>query len=596
MSPVERFASRTAAGDGLRLRRSGWGGLALLALFAFTAPSAAAFRGQFLCVPPDDPVYDDLEQFRALGLWEGSLELRPLTRAEVARAIRTVLEQSAASRSTGATDRAGSTVDAAAPSGAAVDAVRRERLRRLLRAWGAEGGVADEATDSLRLDVTAAVRTYTVASGLDSLADLDRRRRREHLVSLCADAAVSERFVAQWRLYEDYARQSPYRESRGWADNLPSGFRKAFTDASAGNDRAVLGLGWRWGDLRVGREDRRWGVGRRGTLFLSENAFPLDGISLRVRTRRVSGASLFAQLRRGGKNLPPDAFGPVAPPDVLANDDAWLAAHRIEVRPLRSLRLGLYEAVAYGGRGIDLGYLNPAALLVAVTQDLDHRARVDDKKVLGFDLSADVASATVYGEFLVNRVISLDVATKGDSTEISSYAQLVGLRWAEPLRLRGTSLDLEYAHLDPEVYFHHDGDPGRALLHEGEIIGHWLGPNADDVHLSFGLPPHRRFGDLRLACEQARWGIINGRRGTELGYAGLVRRQKKWITGRKEIERVYSVEWTRRDLPGPFGTRLDGEMRLARVESAGVRRDRGWQAELRLAWRGALTLRDPVWP
>jgi hypothetical protein len=282
--------------------------------------------------------------------------------------------------------------------------------------------------------------------------------------------------------------------------------------------------------------------------------------------------------------------------DPRGDRDAWLGAHRLEYRPLPQLRFGLYEAVAYGGRGLDLAYVNPVTLLAAVTQDLDNRAKVDDKKVLGFDLSADLRPVTLYGEFLINRVVSLDSATRGDSSEISSYAQLAGLRWNNPAGWRGCDLGLEYAHLDPEVYFHHDRDPGRALLHQGELIGHWLGPNADDFQADFGLPASPRWGAVRFAYEQARWGVIDGQRGLELGFAGLLRPDKQWITGRQELERIYSVTWTRRDLPTRFGMKLDGEVRAARVERAGRSRDEGWQAELRLTWHGRIVVVEPLEP
>jgi len=86
-------------------------------------------------------------------------------------------------------------------------------------------------------------------------------------------------------------------------------------------------------------------VGRRGTLFLSENPYPIDGASLRVRTRHFSGASLFGQLRRGYEA--PAGVEPV----TSEKPDAWIAAHRLEVSLGWPVRIGLYEAVAYGGRG-----------------------------------------------------------------------------------------------------------------------------------------------------------------------------------------------------------------------------------------------------
>ena len=455
------------------------------------------------------------------------------------------------------------------------------------------GGAPNSGRPVLHLDLGATLQAHFVASDLDSLSDLDRRNRRDQFLLLTADAKIGEHAYAGFRLTEDYSSQTPYRPAKGWADDFPSSFRRAFTNATARNDRAVLGYRWSWGDLRFGREDRQWGVGRHGELFISTNPFPMDGASLRVDSRHLTFLSLFAQLRRGGRNMPVDSLTAA---DPRSDRDAWLSAHRLEWRPRPTFRLGLYEAVAYGGRGIDLAYANPVTLLAAVTQDLDNRAKVDDKKVLGFDLTAERRPVTLYGEFLINRLVALDSATKGDSSQISGYAQLAGLRWNDVGGWRGSDFGVEYAHLDPEVYFHHDGDPGRALLHQGELIGHWLGPNADGFFADFGLPPHARLGEVRLGYEQLRWGVIDGRRGVDLGFAGLVRAEKRWITGRKELERVYAVTWSRRNLPARFGMNLDGEVRVARVERAGRSREDGWQAELRLRWHGRIALAEPLEP
>ncbi len=548
---------------------------------AAASPAATAPAASHLPVPTEDPILDDLEHFRALGWWHGGLGLRPLSRGEVARAVRAI------SSSASLRDVAGG------------NAERLRRIRSRVAAWGLEEDPAEGEPSLARLELRGRLRLHAVASALDTLSDLDRRARREQALLLEASGTIGRRIFATARFSEDYTHQTPHRGSRGWSDNLPRSFRRAFTDATARVDRAVIGAGWSWGDVRLGREDRIWGAGRHGALFLGENPFPLDGIGLRARTRRFQASSLFGQLRRGlDRPLPAGAAsgtGGAGAEEAGERRDAWLAAHRFEAAPRPWLRLGFYEAVAYGGRGLDLGYANPVGLLLAVTQDLDDRTGIDDKKVIGFDLSADLRPVTVYGELLINRIVSLDVATKGDSTEISSYAQLAGLRWADPFGLPGADLDVEYAHLDPEVYFHHDNDPGRSFLHEGELIGHWLGPNADDLRIALTLPPLPGRGTARLAFEQARWGVIDGHRGTALGFAGLTRREKEWITGEKEVERFVSLEWTRCGLAGPFGSSLDAGLIAAHVRRTGRTpgwKDDGWQVEARLEWSGAVSVTD----
>jgi len=559
----------------------------LVVLIAFPALLAVAFCGAAraqasLGVPPGDDAYEHLEHFRSLGLWRGDLETRPVRRSDVAEALAAIRARR------GELDGA--------------DLRRLEALERFAAGWGDAGGRAAAPGEREDGGVSALWRPgggLRFAGGpatLDSLTDLDRRLRREGLLVATLDAALGERLTAQLRFTEDYGRLTPAPNSGDWADNLPPDAGAVLDDPSARNDRAVVAWDQGWWDLRLGREDRRWGQGRRGTLFLSENPFPLDGVSFRFRTRWVSGASLLAQTRRG-QQPPPLVAGEPYPGWEHESGDAWMAAHRFTLHLPAPFTLGLYEATAWGGRGIDLGYANPAGFLVAITQDIYDRSGTDDKKVVGADLRVDLPPVTLYGEFLLDRLVAREKAEAGGDAAISSFAQLAGLRWANPLGWAGADLDLEYAHLDPQVYFHHDGDLRRAFLTEdrlgeGAVIGHWLGPNADDLFVRLGLPP-AAWGRLALSFEQARWGLIDGERGVETGFAGLLKKDKAWITGARAVERVLAASWDWRAPDRWTPGRWDGRLTVARVERSGAWSGDGWQAELRLNWRFDRIFREP---
>ena len=507
-------------------------------------------------VPVESPVYEHLEHFRALGRTSIGLEVRPVSNADVLDAI---AEIEAAARQ--------KPLDTA-------DALRLERLREALLGPAHLATSRDDAASDSALSLWrfgGGLQFFGQATGLDALPDLDRRPRRDRFFDMFLDVELPQGLYAQWRFYQEYSALTPDPGSNGWVDNLPPNLRDTLTDGSARNDLAVLGYTNRWLRAEFGRRERHWGPGRRGTLFLSENPFPLDGLSLQLRTRYVVLTSLFAQSQRG------DAMG--------LRGSAYVAAHRVEIRPPWPLRLGLFEAVAYGDRGIDLAYTNPVGFFLAMTQDIFDRSGTDDKKLIGVDVALDVRSLHVYAELLVDRVFVLDAAEEAEESPISSFAQLVGLRWANPLGWADTDLDVEYAHLDPQVYFHKDGDPTRALLSEGELIGHWLGPNADGFFVAWSSPALRRAGRLRLFFEQTRHGIVDGQRGTELGFFGLLGKDKRWITGAHAVERIWALTWERHTWPTRFGT-LDTALTAAHVGRSGAAPDDdGWLLELRLRWQ-----------
>lgn len=566
---------------------------ALLAFLAVADCVTARAQGA-LRVAPGEEIYAELAHFRALGCWDGSLELQPLRRDELARAV----EQVAGRRGE------------LAPA----DARRLARLEALVAGWlpaatGAAPAPRAPGADPPGLwELSAGLRFHGGPTDLDSLVLEDRRPRRKGLLQLGLEAELDHRLTAQLHFYEDYSRFSRGAGDGGWVDNLPLAADDILQEPSARLDRAVLAWGGDWAELRLGREDRRWGQGRRGSLFLSAHPFPLDGISFHFRTRYIAGASLFAQTQRG-PNPPSVIPGEPFPPDSTQADvpgEAYVAVHRIELRPPGPLSLGLYEAAAYGGRGIDLGYLNPVAFLVALTQDIADQSGTDDKKVVGADARLDLPPFTLYGEFLLDRLVAFDSAEPaGDGAGISSFAELAGLLWASPFGLAGADLELEAVHLDPQVYFHHDRDIRRAFLRddrlgEGRLLGHWLGPNADGLYAALRLPPAARWGRFGLEFEQCRWGLVDGRRGEEFGFIGLAKRDKAWLVGERSIERVWRLVWERRDWRAPVAGRLDLRCGLARVERSGlwpadaggrVPGD-GWQLEFVLDWRLARRLRS----
>ena len=153
-------------------------------------------------------------------------------------------------------------------------------------------------------------------------------------------------------------------------------------------------------------------------------------------------------------------------------------------------------------------------------------------------------------------------------------------------------LDLEYAHLDPQVYFHHDQDPRRHLLSEGELLGHWLGPNADGFYAALSLPAAG--GRLRLDFEQCRWGLLDGLTGLEAGFTDMTRGEKRWLTGQLASERMLGLHWERawrEDSP----VRMDTRLSVARVARGGEWSGGGWLLELELKARIGRLFEEGVW-
>ncbi|MCP4549911.1 MAG: capsule assembly Wzi family protein [bacterium] len=540
--------------------------------------------GETLSVPTGADIHDELEHFMSLGLWRGSLAQRPLSRRDLTAIVAEIVANSEG-----------------------LSVVELERLAALERyvaerTWRRKAdAIPDDRFPASIWETGLGLQFFGGPSTVDSLIDPNHRPRRKGMIKLSLNAELAGQLSAELRFYENYSKLTSRPNADDWVDNLAVDFRGLFTDPFARLNRAVIGWDNDWLRFRFGREDRKMGQGRWGTLFLSENPFPLDGLSSRITTRYLSLYSLVAQNRRGPQ--PPSGLEGDILPDYI-NGDAWIAAHRIELRPPGPLTVGIFEAAAWGGRGLDLAYANPVGFLVSMTQDIWDRSRTDDKKVVGADFRLNLAPVSLYGEFLLDRLVALDAAEKGESAGISSFGELVGLRWASPPGLAGADLDLEYVHIDPQVYFHHDGDPRRFLLtedtyNEGALLGHWLGPNTDGLFVALSLPPRGRLGRLRLEYQKLRYGMLDGMTGTQMGFIDMKRSEKGWISGEVAGLQVCRLTWRRNDLRFGLPGLLDADLSLAHINRTGAwssvitdERESGWQIELRLNWRTIARLSD----
>lgn len=242
-----------------------------------TAASAQdAFR-----VPVRDVVYEELEHFRALGAWSGGFDMRPVLRSEVLAVL-----------------------DSLSLRREALDPMDRDRLDRLLERtapWrrAQESAPVRAGRPASYFEVGGGLQFFGGPSDLADVTLVSRRPRLEYLYVGSLRAEVATRWTADLRIYGDYGRFTSRPNRHDWVDNLPTGLDRLTIDPSIRLDRAVIGYAGDWAEVRFGREDRRWGVGRRGGLFLTDNPFPLDGLSLRVRTGVFTATSLFAQSQRG---------------------------------------------------------------------------------------------------------------------------------------------------------------------------------------------------------------------------------------------------------------------------------------------------------
>jgi hypothetical protein len=213
---------------------------------------------------------------------------------------------------------------------------------------------------------------------------------------------------------------------------------------------------WR---LDLGRARLRWGPGRHNAMLLDDATPPFDQVRLQARFGPVHFTSVAAELRPSQ----------LLPSDPLLRE-RYLAAHRLEVAVHERLTVALSEALVFGDRGFDLGYLNPLTVLF-VTQanegDRDNAiASADGKLLLPHGLE-------LHGELALD---DLNLR-RGLRNYGNKVAVLAGFLWLEPFGARDWDLEAEWSWASQFTYTHLI--PINRYEHFGGSLGSRTGPDSD---------------------------------------------------------------------------------------------------------------------
>ena len=223
-------------------------------------------------------------------------------------------------------------------------------------------------------------------------------------------------------------------------------------------------------NIEIGKDEIAWGPGYRGNPAISSNMLPENMIRFNLRFKRFKFTSLhsFLSSSLGSK---------------------YLAAHRLDILIKPGIVFGAGETVIYGNRNVELAYLNP----IMPYHVAEHHLGDKDNNNLFFDLNVTlIPCVKAYAELFVDDMNSSKNPFKYFGTKLGFLA---GAHWVNPLGLDNSDFRLEYTRIDPYVYTHWDSM--NIYTNYDNVIGNWMGPDADDLFVQFGINFHR---DVRLEC------------------------------------------------------------------------------------------------
>jgi hypothetical protein len=223
-------------------------------------------------------------------------------------------------------------------------------------------------------------------------------------------------------------------------------------------------IAWRgeWMTLAFGRQTIRWGPGIRGALLLSDTS----GVKPMVRLAAEFGWLRFVQVNAL-------LAGPRDTEKPYRTVPKFLAAHRLEVIPLRWLNLAVSESVVYS-QDFDVKYLNPVDVYF-----LDDNLSPQNNRNVSLETSlVPWQGFEIYGELFVDDFQPQE-GKKAFKRWNTKGGVLGGMMWVDPLAFRDLDVSFEYAFVNQFAYTH--GTAETRYTDGDVVLGHVIGTDAESL-------------------------------------------------------------------------------------------------------------------
>jgi len=213
----------------------------------------------------------------------------------------------------------------------------------------------------------------------------------------------------------------------------------------------------------LGRQTLFWGPSHSGSLVLSDNSPSFDMLMFQGKIWNVKFTSFSAVLDKmwNEHGDPPYRY--------LAN--RFLSGHRLDWLVNKKLELGLSEMLLYAGEAqyMDFQYLNPILPYYAN----QYNSNLDDNSLVSIDaIYRPTKKLKTYMQFLVDDFNYTD-------HDPNALGYIFGIYLSD--FINRTDLLAEYTRIDTWTYTHLE--PENQYTHYGWVIGHYLGPDADQILL-----------------------------------------------------------------------------------------------------------------
>ncbi|MBD3184504.1 hypothetical protein GF312_19630 [Candidatus Poribacteria bacterium] len=225
-------------------------------------------------------------------------------------------------------------------------------------------------------------------------------------------------------------------------------------------------------NLLVGKDEIRWGPGYHGTIGLSGVNPAFDSIKIRTKLWKFNFTSLLGFLR--------DDLTKKYRSDLPSK---YLAAHRVDIMIHPGITLAWQEAYIFTEK-LHIELVNP---FMPYQMAEDYLGEIGNNTMEGDIEITLIPNVELYASLFLD-----DFHTDKNPFKYTGFgwAGLAGFFWTDPFSLDNTNLIMEYARVEPWTYTHKGTRQAPPIptsyKHFDVPLGHWMGPNADDLYINAG--------------------------------------------------------------------------------------------------------------
>jgi hypothetical protein len=256
---------------------------------------------------------------------------------------------------------------------------------------------------------------------------------------------------------------------------------KVYGGMNAYSDQAHLLYENDWATFKLGRDYLKLGPGHHGQLLFADASPAFDQYNAILHRKWLSFS--FWGIKLDDRRIPVPSADSVWYQAGYKVYERYINGHRLAIKPLRTLEIGVSEVVIYGGptSGWELAFMNPLMFYHghALNKSTNNTNTL-------FNLDADwqaLKQMRVWGELLVDD-FQIDYEDPAD-LEPNEIGFTMGANWADPFSITGTDLTAEFTQVRNRTYNAPKND-WEKYLHDGLPIGYALGNDVQALSLSAG--------------------------------------------------------------------------------------------------------------